>query len=113
MDIDKPSKKDVFNAAKVPGIGELLREKRLRWFRHLIREKERDPAKEKMREENRRDSKWYQQLKADMATRKLSVKEAEIVARDRVRWRSVSSARCVHFPSRTGKKTAVRLSPAQ
>ena len=78
-----------------------------------MREKEGDPAKETIREEKRRDSKWYQQLKADMATRKLSVAKAEIVARDRVRWRSVSSARCVHFPSRTGKNTAVRLSPAQ
>ena len=63
MDIDKASK-DVFNAAKVPGIDELLREKRLRWFGHRIREKEGDPAKETMREEKRRDSKWYQQLKA-------------------------------------------------
>ena len=80
---------------------------------HLMREKEGDPAKEAMREEKRRDSKWYQQLKADMATRKLSVEKVEIVARDRVRWRSVSSARCVHFPSRTGKKTAVQLTPVQ
>ena len=107
MDIDKASKKDVFNAATVPCIDELLREKRLRWFGHLIREKDGDPAKEKMREEKRRNSKWYQQLKADMATRKLSVEKAETVARNRVRWRSVSSARCVHFPSRFGKKMAV------
>ena len=113
MDIDKASKKDVFNAAKVPGIEELLREKRLRWFGHLMREKEGDPAKEAMREEKRRDSKWYQQLRADLATRKLSVEKAEIVAQNRVRWRSVSSARCVHFPYRTGKKTVVRLPSAQ
>ena len=30
--LSSASKKDVFNAAKVPGIEELLREKRLRWF---------------------------------------------------------------------------------
>ena len=45
--------------------------------------------------------------------KKLSVEKAEIVAQNRVRWRSVSSARCVHFPYRTGTKTVVRLPSAQ
>ena len=66
-------------------------------FGHLMREKEGNPAKETMREEKRRDSKRYQQLKADMATRKLSVEKAEIVARNRVKWRSVSSTHLCAF----------------
>ena len=42
MQVDRACRKDVL---AVPMIEELIREKRLRWCGHLIREKEGDPAK--------------------------------------------------------------------
>ena len=46
MKIDKASKKDVFGASRMPTIEELLREKRLRWLGHLMREDDDEPAKQ-------------------------------------------------------------------
>ena len=39
MEIDRASREDVFKASRMPIGEELLREKRLRWFGHLMREK--------------------------------------------------------------------------
>ena len=41
MEVDRASREDVFEASRMPTIEELLREKRLRWFGHLIREDDR------------------------------------------------------------------------
>ena len=46
MEIDKPSREDVFEASGMPTVEELLREKRLRWFGHLMREDDDEPAKQ-------------------------------------------------------------------
>ena len=93
MDIDKASRKEVFNTAEIPTIEELLREKRLRWFGHLMRENENDPARKTLMREKATNSKWYQQLTNDFKTRKLNVKEAEAKALDKVVWRRISYAR--------------------
>ena len=61
-------KKDVFDAEKVPIIEEMIREKRLRWFGHLIREKAGDPAKEILAREKESGSKWFQQVTMDLRT---------------------------------------------
>ena len=61
MDIDKATKEKVFKTAKTPTIEELWRERRLRWFGHLMREKENDPAREILMEKKAMNSKWYQQ----------------------------------------------------
>ena len=97
MEIDRASKKDVFDAAKVPIIEEMIREKRLRWFGHLIREKAGDPAKEILAREKESNSKWFQQITMDLRTRKLTVGKAEILALDKAVWRSTSSV-CVRYP---------------
>ena len=109
MEIDRASKKDVFDAAKVPIIEEMIREKRLRWFGHLIREKADDPAKKILAREKEIDSKWFQQITMDLRTRKLTVSKAEILAFDKSEWRSISSSSCVdvRHPISLGHKTAV------
>jgi hypothetical protein len=92
MDIDCASKEEVFSASKVPDIEELLREKRLRWFGHLIREKDGDPAKETLKGEIAKNSKWFQQIKADLSTRKLTVEKAKALALKKAVWRKISFA---------------------
>ena len=92
MQVDRASRKEVLAASKVPIIEELIREKRLRWFGHLIREKE---GEEALKIEKQNHSKWYQQLINDLTTRKLSVAKAEVLALEKITWRSLSSAqRC-------------------
>ena len=95
MDIDKTTKEEVFKTAKTPTIEELLREKRLRWFGHLMREKENNPARETLMREKARNSKWYQQLTNYFKTRKINVKHAEAKSRNKIEWRRISSARLV------------------
>ena len=95
MDIDKATKEEVFKTAKPPTIEELLREKQPRWFGHLMREKENDPARETLMREKARNSKWYQQLTNDFKTRKINVKQAEAKALNKIEWRRISSARLV------------------
>ena len=46
MEIDGASREDLFKASRMPTVEELLREKRLRWFRHLMREDDNEPAKQ-------------------------------------------------------------------
>ena len=52
MEVDRASREDVFEASRMPTIEELLREKRLRWFGHL------------MREDDERLSKYYRAVRA-------------------------------------------------
>jgi hypothetical protein len=63
LEIDRASKHKVFKITKVPTIKEMLTEKRLRWFGHLMREDEGDPAKETLRKEIEKGSRWFQTLK--------------------------------------------------
>ena len=44
-------RRDVFKASRMPIVEELLREKRLRWFGHLMREDEDEPAKQILQRE--------------------------------------------------------------
>ena len=44
MEIDRASRQDVFKASRMPTVEELLREKRLRWFDHLMREDDNEPS---------------------------------------------------------------------
>ena len=95
MDIDKATKEEMFKTAKILTIEELLREKRLRWFGHVMREKENDPSRETLMREKARNSKWYQQLTNDFKTRKINVKQAEAKALNKIEWRRISSSRLV------------------
>ena len=83
-DIDKATKEEVFKTAKTPTMEELLRGKRLRWFGHLMREKENDPALETLMREKARNSKWYQKLNNDFKTRKINVKQAKAKALNKI-----------------------------
>ena len=91
LEIDRASKHEVFKITKVPTIKEMLTEKRLRWFGHLMREDEGDPAKETLRKEIEQRSRWFQSLKKDLEIKGLSVEEAEKRAMNRVAWRKLSS----------------------
>ena len=75
----------MFKTAKTPTIEELLREKRQRWFGHLMREKENDPTRETLMREKARNFK----------TRKINVKQAEAKALNKIEWRRISSAQLV------------------
>ena len=92
MEVDRASKKDVFETSKVPTIEELIREKRLRWFGHLIREGDEDPAKVALMGEKKTNSKWFQQLVLDLSSRKLTVLQAETLALTKIAWREISSS---------------------
>ena len=76
MEIDKASKKDVFGASRMPSIEELLREKRLRWLGHLMREDDDEPAKQTLWREKENKSEWFRLVAADLASRRLSFEKA-------------------------------------
>ena len=92
LEIDRASKHEVFKITKVPTIKEMLTEKRLRWFGHLMREDEGDPAKETLRKEIEKGSRWFQTLKKDLDIKGLSVEEAETRAMNKAAWRKLSKA---------------------
>jgi hypothetical protein len=98
MDIDKASREDVFKASKMATMEELLREKRLRWFGHLIREQDDDPAKQTLLREKELNSKWFQLLTADLLSRKTTFDKAVPLAKNKLIWRRVSFAICEQFP---------------
>ena len=64
----------------MPSIEELLREKRLRWLGHLMREDDDEPAKKILWRERENNSKWFQLVAADLASRKLSFEKAQSLA---------------------------------
>ena len=72
---------------------ELIREKRLRWYGHLIREDDADVAKETMLRQIQDLTKWGKQLIKDFEERKLDVIQAPKMARDKAHWRQLSHAR--------------------
>lgn len=106
MDIDRASKEDVFKASQVPTMEELLREKRMRWFGHLIRENDDNLAKQVLMREKQLNSKWFQLLKSDLASRRISVHDAELLALDKLKWRRISSSFSTRYAS-----PGVRLLP--
>ena len=61
-------------------------------------EKDGDPAKEALTGEKENNSKWFQMLKSDLRSRKLSVERAEALALNTIEWRRISFARCVDYP---------------
>ena len=105
--VDKASH-EVYRISKVPWIAEMLREKRLRWFGHLAREKEGEPARDMLwaEKEAARPSVWWAQLKEDIAAKKISsVESAFKKARNRERWRAISSC-CV-----ATRRSGIRVIP--
>ena len=81
MEVDRASREDVFEASRMPTIEELLREKRLRWFGHLMREDDDEP-KQMLSIEIEHNSKWFQLLTADLASRNVTLKKAQSLALD-------------------------------
>ena len=102
MEIDKASKKDVFGASRMPSIEELLREKRLRWLGHLMREDDDEPAKQTLWREKENKSEWFRLVAADLASRRLSFERAQSLAGDKSLWRRLSSAIYEQCPSTNG-----------
>jgi hypothetical protein len=107
--IDRATKKEVFKTAKLPGIEEMLREKRLRWFGHLTREKDGDPAKETLKQEQTNNSKWFKVLQQDFKWKGISVQEAEEKATDKLLWRKLSSS--VYIGARSSRSRPPRNPP--
>ena len=60
MEIDRASSDDVFGASRMPSIEEMLSEKRLRSFGHLMREDDGEPTKQIFWRESEHNSKWFQ-----------------------------------------------------
>ena len=94
LEIDRATKEEVFKAANLPIIEDMLREKRLRWFGHLVREKDGDPAKETLKQEATNQSKWFKMLKHDLEKIGLSAKQAITQAGKRAHWRMLTKALC-------------------
>lgn len=92
---DRASKKAVFAEAKMPEVLELIREKRLRWFGHLVRAAGEggDPAVETLRREMEHSSGWWRQLLEDFKAKGITAEEAVEMAEDRAQWRQISSAK--------------------
>ena len=103
MDIDKASREDVFRASKMATMEELLREKRLRWFGHLIREQDDDPAKQTLLREKELNSKWFQLLTADLLSRGTTFDKAFPLAHNRASWRRLSFAICEEYLPHGGR----------
>ena len=74
MEVERASRDDVFEASRMPTIEKLLREKRLRWFRHLMREDDDEPAKQMLSRETEHNSKWFQLLTSDLPQERYSKK---------------------------------------
>ena len=102
MEIDRASKKDVFGVSRMPAIEELLREKRLRWLAHLTRGDDEEPAQQILWRERENNSKWFQLVAADLASRKLSFEKAQSLAAFKSLWRKLSSAMYERHPPTGG-----------
>ena len=83
-------KENVFKASRMPIVEELLREKRLRWFGHLMREDDDEPAKQILWREKKHNSKWFQLLASDLTARKVSFEKAQSLASNKSIWRKLS-----------------------
>ena len=93
--MDKVSREEVFNLTNLPNIEQMLREKRLRWFGHLMRHEGEleSPARKTMLRYLTDESKWGKQLLNDFKIKKIaSVDMAMIKVKDRCLWRSLSYA---------------------
>ena len=91
---DRASHAEVFRVSRLPRIDDMLREKRLRWFGHLARGEEGDPAKNALEQEMAQgDSKWWAQMVADFKLTKIGVKNSLKMAANRSKWRNLSACR--------------------
>ena len=100
MVIDRASRDDVFTASRTPSVEELLAEKRLRWFGHLMREDDDEPAKQLFWRESEHNSKWFQLLSSDLTSRKVSFGKAQSLASNKSIWRKLGSAMCERIASK-------------
>jgi hypothetical protein len=92
QDVDKASRADVFKASGLISIEDMLRQKRLRWFGHLIRSKDGDPAKDTLMQQIKEVTQWGKQLLQDFGKKKITTNQALRRAQDRPAWRKLSSA---------------------
>ena len=91
---DRATHDEVFRAAGLPRIADILREKRLRWVGHLAREEEDDPARKMLLKEMEGKTQWWTQVDVDLkTTRGITVKNVLLKAEDKLKWRKISSSR--------------------
>lgn len=91
---DRATHDEVFRAAGLPRIADMLREKRLRWVGHLAREEEDDPARKMLLKEMEGKTQWWTQVDVDLkTTRGITVKNVLLKAEDKLKWRKISSSR--------------------
>ena len=96
---DHATHEEVFRAAEIPRIADMLREKRLRWVGHLAREDEDDPARKILLKEMEGKSQWWTQVENDLKTTGgVTVKNVLKKAADKPMWRKISS--CSYDASR-------------
>ena len=82
----------------------MIREKRLRWFGHLVREDEDDVARESMMYQINDLTKWGKQLIKDFEQRKINKKQAFSLAMDKANWRNISHARIPLYGGKRGSR---------
>ena len=92
-DVDKVSKAKVFKLLKLSSAEEMIREKRLKWFGHLVRQEDDDLARETLMKLIKKITKWRDQLVEDFAVRKITEEKALSLAMDRAKWRQISRVR--------------------
>ena len=93
-DVDKASNEDVFRAANVPSLSSILRQKRLRWYGHLLRSAPNDPARVCLMDEVDSGSPWWQLILSDL--RSIGINShylATAKALDRSSWSRMTCAR--------------------
>ena len=78
MEIDRASRQDVFKASRMPTAEDLLRENRLRWFGHLTREDDNEPANQMFWREKEHNSKWFQLLSSDLTSKENFIRKGSI-----------------------------------
>lgn len=89
---DHATHEEVFRAAELPQIADMLREKRLRWVGHLARENEDDPARKTLLKEMEGKSQWWTQVENDLKIAGVTVKNVlKKAADDKQKWRKISS----------------------
>jgi hypothetical protein len=95
--VDKANKIDVYRVANVSTVEALLRERRLRWFGHLVRSDAQDTARKCLMKEVDSGSAWWKLICGDLrAVGVCFFADAERLAVDRIRWRTLSHARSGH-----------------
>jgi hypothetical protein len=89
---DCPSWKTLLSVTGLTPLENVLRERRMRWYGHLMRADESDGSRLCMVEEMKRKSAWAKQVLNDMDVLKLSASRADSLTLDRVAWRRTTSS---------------------